>query len=155
MICMSMGYPALKDEVAILKGKSRTTTSDVNAVITQKELLELKEEVNKVHVNDKVFLYVAQLSAATRENAYVELGLSPRGSIACIRMAKAWAYFMGRDYVLPEDIVAIFKDIGKHRIVLNTKARVARISEGAVLDEVLSKVKQPTSFMRKKEDYRA
>ncbi len=155
MICMSMGYPALKDEVAILKGKSRIASSEINAVISQKEMIKLKEEVDAVHVSDKVFLYVAQLSAATRENVYVELGLSPRGSIACIRMAKAWAYLNGRDYVLPEDIVAIFKDIGKHRIVLSTKARVARVSEDAVLDEVLSKVKQPTSFMRKKDDYRA
>ena len=154
MICMSMGYPALKDEVAILKGKSRTSPTEINAVISHKELLVLKEEVDAVHVSDKVFLYVAQLSAATRENAYVELGLSPRGSIACIRMAKAWAYLNGRDYVLPEDVVAIFKDIGKHRIVLSTKARVAHVSEDAVLDEILAKVKQPTSFMRKKEEYR-
>jgi len=151
---MSMGYPALKDEVAILKGKSRMTPTEITAVLSQKELLELKEEVDAVHVSDKVLLYIAQLSAATRENAYVELGLSPRGSIACVRMAKAWAYLKGRDYVLPEDIVAVFKDIGKHRLVLSTKARVAHVSEEAVLDEVLAKVKQPTSFMKKKDSYR-
>ena len=68
-------------------------------------------------------------------------------------MAKAWAYLEGRDYVLPEDVVSIFQDIAKHRIVLNTKARVARVTEAAVLEEVLAQTKQPASYM-KKDEYR-
>ena len=79
--------------------------------------------------------------------------LSPRGSIACVRMAKAWAYLKGRDYVLPEDVADVFMDVAKHRIVLNTKARVAHVSADAVLEEILAKVKQPASYMRK-EEYR-
>ena len=91
------------------------------------------------------------LSQATREHAYIELGLSPRGSIACVRMARAWAYLQGRDYVLPEDVAQIFSDIAKHRIVLNTKARVAHVSEVAVLEEILSQVRQPASYMQRSE----
>lgn len=153
MICMSMGYPDLKNEVEILKGKSTSDVTTVNPVLTMEQLIAMKEEVDSVHVDDKLFTYVALLSQATRENAYIELGLSPRGSIACIRMAKAWAYLQGRDYVLPNDVVDIFKDVSKHRIVLNTKARVAHVSELAVLEEIISQVKQPASYMRK-EDYR-
>ena len=100
-----------------------------------------------------MYSYVAQLAKNTREHVYIELGLSPRGSIACIRMAKAWAYMKGRDYVLPEDVVSIFLDVAKHRIVLNTKARVAHVTETAVLEEILAQTKQPASYMQR-EGYR-
>lgn len=151
MICVSMGYPNLKDEVEILKGKSVSSTTNVNPVLSKEQLMKIKEEVEAVHVSDKLYAYIAMLSVATREHSYIELGLSPRGSIACVKMAKAWAYLKGRNYVLPEDVVDIFLDVAKHRIVLNTKARVARVSERAVLEEVLSQVKQPASYMQKVE----
>jgi len=154
MICMSMGYPELKDEIEILKGKSKALAAEVLPVLNLEELLALKAQADAVHVNEKVYNYIARLSRATRENAYIELGLSPRGSIALVRMAKSWAFLQGRDYVLPEDVANIFLDVSKHRIVLNTKARIARMTEAAVLEEILAKTKQPTSFL-KKEDYRA
>lgn len=153
MICMSMGYPDVADEVEILKGKSGTLEQEVRPVIDREQLLAIMEQVNKVQVNDAIYAYVARLSKSTREHAYIDLGLSPRGSIAAVRMAKAWAYLEGRDYVLPEDVVSIFADIAKHRIVLNTKARVARVTEAAVLEEVLAQTQQPASYM-KREEYR-
>lgn len=153
MICISMGYPELMDEVAILKGKSSMTTRQLDAVTDCEKLLLMKQEVDDIFVSDKLFAYVASLAKATREHTYIELGLSPRGSIACVRMAKAWAYLKGRDYVLPEDVTDIFMDVTKHRVVLSTKARVAHVATTAVLEEILVKVKQPTSYMRK-EEYR-
>ena len=153
MICISMGYPELMDEIAILKGKSNSQTLQLEAVMNKETLLTMKKEIDDIFVSDKLFSYVASLAKATREHTYIELGLSPRGSIACIRMAKAWAYLKGRDYVLPEDVLDIFMDVVKHRIVLSTKARVAHVSVVAVLEEILLKVKQPASYMRK-EEYR-
>ncbi len=153
MICISMGYPELMDEVAILKGKSGMKAQELSAVMDKEMLLQMKQEVDDIFVSDKLFSYVAALAKATREHTYIELGLSPRGSIACVRMAKAWAYLKGRDYVLPEDVVDIFMDVAKHRIVLSTKARVAHVATTAVLEEILVKVKQPASYMRK-EEYR-
>ena len=151
MICVSMGYPNLKDEVEILKGKSTSNATNVKSVLSMEQLVKMKEEVEAVHVSDKLYAYIAMLSVATREHSYIDLGLSPRGSIACTKMAKAWAYLQGRNYVLPEDVVEIFQDVAKHRIMLNTKARVARVSERAVLEEILSQVKQPASYMQKVE----
>ena len=153
MICMSMGYPDVADEVEILKGKSGTMEQEVRPVVDREQLLAIMEQVNKVQVHDAIYSYVARLSKSTREHAYIDLGLSPRGSIAAVRMAKAWAYLEGRDYVLPEDVVSIYPDIAKHRIVLNTKARVARVTEAAVLEEVLAQTQQPASYM-KREEYR-
>ena len=149
MICMSMGYPELKDEVEILKGKSTSSIRQIKPVLPMEYLIMMKHRVEEIHVNDRLYAYIATLSQATREHPYIELGLSPRGSIACVRMAKAWAYLKGREYVLPEDVVDIFLDVAKHRIVLNTKARVAKVSAAGVLQEIIAKVKQPTSYMRK------
>ena len=146
MICMSMGYPGLDDEVEILKGKSGSPVLQVGPVLSMEQLVAVKGQVEEVHVSEPLFLYIATLSKASREHAYIEMGLSPRGSIACVRMAKAWAYLHGRDYVLPEDVADIFLDVAKHRIVLNAKARVGRVSAAAVLEEILSKTKQPASY---------
>jgi len=149
MIRMSIGYPGLKDEVKILKGKTGTSNEQVQPVLDQTELLKMKQEVEVVYVDERILVYVTLLSQATRDNTYVQLGLSPRGSIACAKMAKAWAYLQGRDYVLPEDVVTVFPDIARHRIVLNTKARVAHVSEESVLEEIISQVQQPASYMQK------
>ena len=149
MIRMSIGYPGLKDEVKILKGKTGTSNAQVEPVLDQAELLKMKQEVDEIYVDERIFVYITMLSQATRENSYIQLGLSPRGSIACAKMAKAWAYLQGRDYVLPEDVVTVFPDIARHRIVLNTKARVAHVSEESVLEEILSQVQQPASYMQK------
>ena len=139
----------MSQKVDILKGKSTSSIQQVKPVLALEQLLTMKERVEEVYVSDRLYAYVASLAQATREHAYIELGLSPRGSIACVRMIKAWAYLKGRDYVLPEDVAEVFLDVAKHRIVLNTKARVARVSAAGVLREILAKIKQPTSYMRK------
>lgn len=151
MICMSMGYPELEDEVKIMKGKSGSSVFQVKPVLSLEQLIAIKEQVENIYLSEQMFAYIAMLSKATREHAYIELGLSPRGSIACVRMARAWAYLSGRDYVLPEDVAGIFLDVAKHRIVLNARARVSRVSAATVLEEILSQTKQPASYMKRKE----
>lgn len=147
MICMSMGYPDFKSEVDIAKGKSKSLNiSEVKGVLDAAALLELQGEIEEIFIHEKIYQYLVELAAATRENAYIELGVSPRGTIACAKMAKAWAFLQQRDYVLPEDVAEIFPDIAKHRIVLGTKARVTHVTEEAVLGDILSDVRQPASY---------
>lgn len=102
-------------------------------------------------MHEHIYSYICKLVQETRNNPYIELGISPRGTLACVRMAKAWAFLQGRRYVSPDDVYSIFKDIGKHRIVLNTKARVTHVTEEAVLDQIMSQITQPASYMEKKE----
>lgn len=151
MICMSMGYPDLKSEIEIAKGKSMTSETELLPVMNALDLANLQEAVEKVFVHENIYKYVAKLMEATRENNYIELGVSPRGTIACIRMVKAWAFLRGRGYVIPEDVTDVFLDVTKHRIVRNTKARVTHVTVDAVLAEILSSVKQPVSFLEKAE----
>ena len=152
MICMSMGYPDIHSEIAIAKGKSiKNDMERVERILNAKILSQLQEVVEQIQVHEHVYTYICKLVQKTRENPYIELGISPRGTLACVRMAKAWAFLEGRSYVLPEDVNEVFKDIGKHRILLNTKARVTHVTEDAVLEEVLNTVKQPVNYMEKKE----
>ena len=148
MICMSMGYPDFDSEVRIAQGKSsRAGVDQIRPVIDAQGLVELQRQADSVYVHESIYEYITRLVAATRENDYIDLGVSPRGTIACVRMAKAWAYVHDRDYVLPEDVTEIFFDVTAHRIVLNTKARVAKLTPVQVLGDLLEKTARPTSFI--------
>ena len=111
-------------------------------------LPESQQYVEQIYVHDNVAKYIVQLMEATRKNAYIELGVSPRGTIACVRLAKAWAFLQGRNYVIPDDVTDIFADVAKHRIVLNTKARIGHVTVDATLQEILSDVDKPTTYKR-------
>lgn len=152
MICMSMGYPDLQSEIDIAKGKGLDNDySLIQQVIDAQGLEQLKIVVDKTFVHDNIYKYMAKLVEATRNDTYIELGISPRGMIALARMTKATAFLSGRSYVIPEDVEQIFPDVAKHRILLNTKARVARVSEEAVLDKIIKNVAKPTSYKAKAE----
>ena len=152
MICMSMGYPDVKSEIAIARGRSSSANMvELQPVIGAQELEALCGIVEDVYMSESIYTYIVALVGKTRENSYIELGVSPRGTIACVRMAKAWAFLQGRNYVMPEDVADIFIDIVRHRIVLNTKARVTHMTEEAILSEILSVTKQPASYMEKSE----
>ena len=152
MICMSMGYPDVKSEIAIARGRSSSANMvELQPVIGAQELEALCGIVEDVYMSESIYTYIVALVGKTRENSYIELGVSPRGTIASVCMAKAWAFLQGRNYVMPEDVADIFIDIVKHRIVLNTKARVTHMTEEAILSEILSVTKQPASYMEKSE----
>ncbi len=153
MICMSMGYPDSQSEIDIARGRSVQDGFDaVQPVLDASQLSQMQGAVEQVYVHDSLYGYIVELSQATRENAYVELGLSPRGSIASTRMAKAWAFLQGRSFVIPEDVAEVFPDIAKHRLLLNTKARVAHVAPQAVVSEIVSEIKQPVSYKKVKMD---
>ena len=144
MLCMTMGYPSLEDEIEIAKGKSSgASIDDIDAVITARELLAIREAVRDIFVHDRVYYYLCTLVKASRESPYVELGISPRGTIALVNMAKANAFLSQRNYVIPEDVAEIFSDVASHRILLNAKARAGHISAKNVLAQILEQEKMP------------
>lgn len=149
MICMSMGYPDEQSEVDIAKGRSvHAGTEEVQYVLNVLELMQIQKEIEQVYVHDNLYAYIVHLSQATRENPYIDLGLSPRGSIACTKMAKAWAFLQNRNFIIPEDVQEVFPEIAKHRLLLNTKARVTHVSPEAVIEEVLANVRQPATYKK-------
>lgn len=146
MICISMGYPDMQSEIEIAKGKHINGNCDtIEQIINAQELEQLKRIVDKTFVHDNIYKYMAKLVDSTRKDNYIELGLSPRGMIALTKMAKASAFLAGRSYVIPEDVEEIFPDVAKHRILLNTKARIAHVAAEAVLAGILDNVSKPAS----------
>lgn len=144
MIRLSMGYPDSENEISILKGKAeKNAPENLSTVVSTEQFLYLKNMVNDVFVHDAIYRYIVGLSDKTRNNPALLLGLSPRGSIALCSMAKAMAFMEGRQYVLPEDVMAIFSDVSAHRIVLSPSARLEKKTAQDVLREVLSLVKAP------------
>lgn len=144
MVKLTMGYPDMEDEINILKGKNKgNPIKEVEKVVTRDELLQMQEMVEAVFVHDKVYSYIALLAALTREHPYVELGVSPRGSIAIAAMAKARAFLKGREFVLPEDVKDVFHDVVNHRILLNSKARVNHITVEKVVEDIQRQVPIP------------
>lgn len=149
MISMHMGYPDIQDEIEIARGKSmRVRPQEIRPILAAQELLALQNLVERVFIHDNIYKYIVRLVDATRNNGYVELGVSPRGTIACTRMARARAFIQGRGYVIPEDVASVFPDVTRHRIVLNTKARVAHVAAEAVLEQILQQEKQPVSYTK-------
>lgn len=146
MLCMTMGYPEMDDEIAIAKGKSNSISLDeVETVILADDLIQIRKEVDKVFIHDKIYEYICTLVRNTRENPYIELGISPRGTISLAKMAKAMAFLAQRDYVIPEDVATVFLDVSSHRILLNAKARVGHVTAQNILLQILEQVKKPAA----------
>ena len=149
MICMHIGYPDMKYELEIVKGKITTDPLDlVEPVMNGAQLLHLQDEIHKIYIHDAVYQYIGKLVNATRKHSLIELGISPRGTIALARMVQALAYLRGRNYVLPVDVEDVFIDVEAHRIQLNGKARVNRVTAEQILKDILEGTTKP-SVVRK------
>ena len=144
LIRVSMGYPDHKSSVNILRDRHIDNPLDrAYAVVNKQELLGLVQEVRKVDMRDPVLDYVTTLVEKTRNHPQVALGVSPRGALAVCRMAKAFAYLHGRDFVMPEDVAAIFPDVCAHRLMLSSKARMMEEKPESVLAEILKTTDMP------------
>lgn len=152
MICMSMGYPDAMSEIEIAKGKGGRRQADMmQPVMTAMQLEQMKAVVEEIFIHDNIYKYMVKLVRATRENSYIELGVSPRGMVALTNIVRARAFLRGRAYCVPEDVDSVFLDVTKHRILLNTKARVAGVSADAILEQILNDTQKPTSYRGKTE----
>ncbi|WP_294474828.1 MoxR family ATPase [uncultured Ruminococcus sp.] len=144
IVRLTMGYPSVESEVMMLKAKqSLVPMNNVQAVVTAEDIIAARKEVENIYVADQVFDYIARLAAATRNHPMIKLGLSPRGTIALLRMTKATALLKGRDYVIPDDVAYTFNDVVLHRVIFNSKAKINGITGAQVLKEILNTVDVP------------
>lgn len=144
MIKLSMGYPDFNGEVAILKSKYNSTPMEnINEVANVRMIVELQDYISNIYVDDRVYEYIVQLSAATRNHPMIKLGVSPRGTLALMQISKGIAAAMGRDYIIPDDVTYICKDVFEHRIILSSKAKISDITEAHVIDEIIKSVSAP------------
>lgn len=143
MIKLSMGYPDIENEIEIYMGKNYTALEKVNPVISGGELIRMREDVDKIHMDVSIYRYIGEFVQQSRIHRYVQLGISPRGGIALVKMAKATAYMNDRNYVIPEDVTYCMESATMHRLVLNSKAKADGVSVEQVMEEIRKSVSMP------------
>ncbi len=144
MIKLSMGYPEFEDEVAILKAKyNAAPLESVQAVVNATTINELQEHIASIYIDDRIYEYIVKLSAATRNHPLIKLGISPRGTLALMQISKGIAVAMGRDYVIPDDVSYICRDVFEHRIILSSKAKLSDMTAADIINEIIKKTPAP------------
>jgi len=145
LVRLGVGYPTGDDEWAMLDARARRGTDAValHPIIDAQGLRSLQAAVEAVHVGAAVGRYMVALATATRESSEVEVGASPRGSLALLRLSRARAALEGRDFVVPDDVKAVAVPALAHRLVLRPELWVRRVDAGDVVARVLDDVPAP------------
>ena len=147
MMRLRMGYPDIEDEKIILRQQTLSAPVDrLEPVMHSEDVLALQREVREVAVDESLVDYLIRIVRATRESDLLDLGVSPRGSLALYHAAQAIAFIEGRDYVIPDDIKRLVVPIFAHRIVVNSRysTGLRRSDEAeAALQEILKTVSVP------------
>lgn len=143
MIRLSMGYPDHSSAISVLKGDSHRIIRNLETVLTTDDILKMQEDCEKVHVSDSMYEYAVSLTEATRDPETFMLGLSPRGSIALLKMAKAHAFLNGNDFVCPENFRDVFLHVANHRVLLSTKAKAGGVTIEDALRKAFESVRLP------------
>lgn len=140
---LTLGYPDHSAAREILQGNSFEAIDTVNRVMDAGSITGLQEEAGKIYASDEICDYIVSLSEATRNTDLLIQGVSPRGSIAILKLARAHACYEGRDYVIPEDIHRVICPVCNHRIILSTKAKASGMSADDIMRQMLDYVPVP------------
>ena len=143
-IRLSIGYPAPQDEREMVLNRQKGNPLDqVQQVMTRQELIRLQEQVELVYIKPEMVDYAVALITATRKHPMILRGASPRATLSMTAMAKAVAFLNGRDYVVPEDVQAVFAQVIEHRLLLAPEAEAKGVSANKLLQEILRKTSAP------------
>lgn len=141
---LSMGLPGREEEIRILDTyMNGDPLTELEPVITRDELLAMKREAAQVYVHSAVEGYIVDLAAATRSSSKTVMGVSPRGTLALLRSAKAWAWMQDRSFVIPDDVKAVAPAVLAHRLVLSYGQSHYRDAV-KLIEEILNSVTAPT-----------
>ena len=149
---VTIGYPNKEEEKSIIRQNINPVSTNVQALIKPEEIVEVRELVNKIYVDEKIERYIVDIVFATRFpsdyglndlTSIISFGASPRASISLARAARAYAFLKNRGYVIPEDIRAVSHDVLRHRIGLSYEAEANNISADEVISEILDKIAVP------------
>jgi MoxR-like ATPase len=145
LVKVAIGYPGPDDEQEILNRRLKRKQDQIilNSAVNLDIFLEMRKKVEGVYVHPDVQRYIIDTVTKTRGHRQVSIGVSPRGSLALLKLARAWAAFNGRDYVLPDDVKVFAHCALGHRIILEPNLWGKRNAEEAVIDEVVQSVSVP------------
>lgn len=148
---LKMGYPKRLEEVQVLARAEKTVPIDhLETVLTIRELAELQHAVKEVNVDDIIKTYIVDCASETRNNPYVYLGVSPRGSLALMKSCQAYALIKGRTYVTPDDVKYLAPFVFGHRIILKSEAKYEGITANEIVERILTRVSVPIERVKLK-----
>jgi MoxR-like ATPase len=142
---LRVGYPNIEEERQILaqRGARRQDKIDLTPVIAAAQLLQIQAAVEQVHSSDAIEGYIASLTAATRQHPQVQVGASPRGSLALYQLARAHAMVHERDFVLPDDVKAMVPAALAHRLLLKPELWVRGVQAEQIVQDILERTPVP------------
>ena len=141
MFKLKMGYPSLAEEIEMLNRSEKVPPiEEIQPVITMDELLHLQKQVADVYVDENVKRYIVEIVQQSRENASIYLGVSPRGSVALMKAAQAYAFVHGRGFVIPDDVQFLAPYVLSHRIIMKSEAKF----DGLTAEEMVAQIMKRT-----------
>ena len=152
MFKVRVDYPSREEEREVMRRMTSDRLKPIEAVIRPERILEIREQLQEIYLDERVENYILDLVLATRDPAaagladleeWVEYGASPRASIYLARASRAHAFMQGRPFVLPEDVQQVARDVLRHRVILTFQAEAEQISPEVVLDRLLETVPVP------------
>ena len=144
MMKLSMGLPSKDEEVDILKRYlENDPLEQLEPLLHEIDLLQAQQEVQSIHVEECILKYIVDITAATRQGGDVQIGVSPRGTLALLHCVKAYAYLQGRKYVIPDDVIKLAKPVLAHRIIMGYGYGASKNVDNFI-DDIISKVQVPT-----------
>ncbi|MEK6255808.1 MAG: MoxR family ATPase [Chloroflexota bacterium] len=145
IVKLSVGYPSTENELEILRQRRKRGQDEVslNKVTNAKELLQMRAAVETVYIDPDVERYIVNLVKRTRDDSQVAVGASPRGSLALLKLTRAWAALSGRDYVLPDDVKTFANPALVHRLILKPDLWLKKDAASEVIAEIMSNVPVP------------
>jgi MoxR-like ATPase len=145
LLRLQLGYPSRAEEVEILKRRMERAQEDIRLepAADADTILALQKTVEGIHVDDDVLGYVTDIVQATRMQRQVEVGASPRGSLAIFKLARARAVFHGRDYVIPDDVKEVAAPALVHRMIMKAESWVKGVDPRQMVDEILKTIPVP------------
>ena len=152
MLKVIIGYPTIDEEKLIMRENLRGSMPEVKPVTTAAEILQAREIVDQVYIDEKIEQYIADIVFATRYPDHynmpeladlITFGGSPRASINLAKAARAYAFIKHRGYVVPEDVRAVAHDVLRHRIGLSYEAEASNVSSEEIVSKIINKIEVP------------
>ncbi|WP_293783655.1 MoxR family ATPase [uncultured Pedobacter sp.] len=140
-------YPSLEEETAILQAQhslvNKTLLSEVKPVLSIRQILEARGVIRSMFVEPKLLEFIAKIVSETRNNPSLYLGASPRASLAIVHSAKAFAAIQGRDFITPDDIIAVAIPVLAHRVLLSPEKEMEGLTTSDIIHQIIKKIEVP------------
>lgn len=142
---LNVAYPTKEEEATLIKSRSYET-ENINKIFSAEQILEAKKNTEKIQITDEIIEYIVNIVMSTRNNQNIQLGASPRATIAFLETSKVMALFEGRSFVIPDDIKKLAFPILRHRIILSSEAEMAEINPDQLISDILKAIPVPKTL---------